>query len=48
MAYAPSFRIQPALNIDRATAMNAIAVLREVFDLVERERAWEASPGGSK
>jgi 4-aminobutyrate aminotransferase-like enzyme len=48
MAYAPSFRIQPALNIDRATAMNAIAVLREVFDLVERERAWEAPPGGAK
>jgi 4-aminobutyrate aminotransferase-like enzyme len=41
MAYAPSFRIQPALTIDRATAMNGIAVLREVFDLVARERAWE-------
>src|SRR6185312_15967001 len=32
MSYAPSFRIQPALTIDRATAMNGIAVLREVFD----------------
>jgi 4-aminobutyrate aminotransferase-like enzyme len=41
MAYAPSFRLQPALTIDRATAMNGIAVLREVFDLVERERLWE-------
>jgi 4-aminobutyrate aminotransferase-like enzyme len=36
MAYAPSFRIQPALTIDRATAMNGVAVLREVFDLVKR------------
>jgi len=28
--------------------MNAIAVLREVFDLVERERAWEAPQGAAK
>jgi 4-aminobutyrate aminotransferase-like enzyme len=42
MAYAPSFRIQPALTIDHATAMNGVAVLREVFDLIARERAWEA------
>jgi 4-aminobutyrate aminotransferase-like enzyme len=41
MAYAPSFRIQPALTIDRATAMNCIAILREVFDLVKRDRDWE-------
>jgi 4-aminobutyrate aminotransferase/(S)-3-amino-2-methylpropionate transaminase len=40
MAYAPSFRIQPALTIDRATAMNGIAVLREVFDLFKREGSW--------
>ena len=41
MAYAPSFRIQPALTIDVATAMNGIAILREVFDLVKRERLWQ-------
>jgi 4-aminobutyrate aminotransferase-like enzyme len=32
MAYAASFRIQPALTMDQATADNAIAILREVFD----------------
>jgi 4-aminobutyrate aminotransferase/(S)-3-amino-2-methylpropionate transaminase len=42
MSYAPSFRIQPALTIDRATAMNGIAILREVFDEAKRERWWEA------
>jgi 4-aminobutyrate aminotransferase-like enzyme len=42
MAYAPSFRIQPSLTIDRATADNGIAILREVFDLVKRERTWES------
>jgi 4-aminobutyrate aminotransferase-like enzyme len=36
MAYAPSFRIQPALTIDRATAEGGIAILREVFDDVKR------------
>jgi 4-aminobutyrate aminotransferase-like enzyme len=41
MSYAPSFRIQPALTIDRATAMTGVEILREVFDLIERERAWE-------
>jgi|ERR1035438_7336309 4-aminobutyrate aminotransferase-like enzyme len=40
MAYAPSFRIQPALTIDRATAMNGIAILREVFDLFRRDGGW--------
>ena len=42
MAYAASFRIQPALTIDEATAKNGVAILREVFDLVERERLWQA------
>jgi 4-aminobutyrate aminotransferase-like enzyme len=42
MAYAPSFRIQPALTIDAATARNGVEILREVFDLVERERLWQA------
>jgi 4-aminobutyrate aminotransferase-like enzyme len=41
MAYAPSFRLQPALTIDRETAESGVAVLREVFDLLKRERAWE-------
>ena len=40
MSYAPSFRIQPALTIDEATAKNGLAILREVFDLVEREGWW--------
>jgi 4-aminobutyrate aminotransferase-like enzyme len=38
MAYAANFRIQPALTMDLATAQNGLAVLAEVFDLVERER----------
>ena len=42
MAYAPSFRLQPALTLDAATARNGVAVLREVFDHVERSRLWEA------
>jgi len=43
MAYAPSFRLQPALTIDLATAKNGIAVLREVFDHLKRTGAWEES-----
>ncbi len=42
MAYAPSFRLQPALTIDAATARNGVAVLREVFDHVKKTRLWEA------
>jgi 4-aminobutyrate aminotransferase / (S)-3-amino-2-methylpropionate transaminase / 5-aminovalerate transaminase len=41
MAYAPSFRIQPALTIDEATADNGVAVLREVFDELKSSRRWE-------
>ncbi|HET6148090.1 MAG TPA: aspartate aminotransferase family protein [Polyangia bacterium] len=41
MSYAASFRLQPALTIDAATARNGIEILREVFDLVARERLWE-------
>jgi 4-aminobutyrate aminotransferase-like enzyme len=41
MSYAPSFRIQPALTIDLATALNGIAILREVFDEIQQERAWD-------
>jgi 4-aminobutyrate aminotransferase-like enzyme len=43
MAYAPSFRLQPALTIDEATALNGVAVLREVFDHVKQTRLWEAT-----
>ena len=42
MAYAASFRIQPALTIDEATARNGVAILREVFDVVEREGLWRS------
>ena len=42
MAYAASFRIQPSLTIDEATARNGVEILREVFDVVEREKLWRA------
>jgi 4-aminobutyrate aminotransferase/(S)-3-amino-2-methylpropionate transaminase len=42
MVYAPSFRIQPSLTIDVETAENAVAILREVFDLFKAKRLWEA------
>ncbi len=42
MSYSPHFRIQPPLTTDEATAMNGIAIVREVFDLVEREAWWRA------
>jgi len=42
MVYAPSFRLQPALTIDEATARNAVAILREVFDLCKTEGFWNA------
>jgi 4-aminobutyrate aminotransferase-like enzyme len=41
MVYAPSFRIQPPLTIDRGTAENAVAILREVFDLCKAEGFWQ-------
>ena len=40
MAYSAHFRIQPPLTTDEATAMNGLAILEEVFDLVEREKWW--------
>jgi 4-aminobutyrate aminotransferase-like enzyme len=42
MSYAASFRLQPALTIDEATAMNGLAILSEVFELVDREK-WTQS-----
>jgi 4-aminobutyrate aminotransferase / (S)-3-amino-2-methylpropionate transaminase / 5-aminovalerate transaminase len=41
MAYAASFRIQPALTIDEATAKNALALLAEVFDEATRAGWWK-------
>jgi 4-aminobutyrate aminotransferase/(S)-3-amino-2-methylpropionate transaminase len=41
MAYAASFRIQPALTIDEATANNGLAILAEVFDAVARDGYWK-------
>jgi 4-aminobutyrate aminotransferase-like enzyme len=41
MVYAPSFRIQPCLTIDEDTAKNAVAILREVFDLFKDRRLWD-------
>jgi 4-aminobutyrate aminotransferase / (S)-3-amino-2-methylpropionate transaminase / 5-aminovalerate transaminase len=43
MVYAPSFRIQPPLTIDRGTAENAVAILREVFDLCKTEGFWQGA-----
>jgi 4-aminobutyrate aminotransferase-like enzyme len=40
MSYTPSFRIQPALTIDLDAALEGVEVLREVFDLAEKERWW--------
>ncbi len=42
MSYSAHFRIQPPLTTDEGTAMNGLAILREVFDLVEREGWWRA------
>jgi 4-aminobutyrate aminotransferase-like enzyme len=40
MAYSASFRIQPALTIDEGTAKNGLAILGEVFEVVESEGWW--------
>jgi 4-aminobutyrate aminotransferase-like enzyme len=42
MSYSPHFRIQPPLTTDEATAMNGLAILREVFDVVASEGWWRA------
>jgi 4-aminobutyrate aminotransferase/(S)-3-amino-2-methylpropionate transaminase len=42
MGYAPSFRIQPALTLDRATAEHGLAILHEVFSEMAREGTWRA------
>lgn len=38
---APSFRLQPPLTLDRDAAREAVAILREVFDLAKRTGFWE-------
>src|SRR5262249_37931219 len=40
MVYAPHFRINPALSIDRATAETALGILDEVFTLIGRDGRW--------
>jgi 4-aminobutyrate aminotransferase-like enzyme len=42
MAYSASFRLQPALTIDEATARNGLAILAEVFEVATREKWWQA------
>ena len=41
MAYSASFRLQPALTLDEATAKNGLAILAEVFEVAARE-GWAA------
>lgn len=38
MAYAPSFRIQPAMTIDRETIDNVLEIMTAVFDLAEEKK----------
>jgi len=40
MSYAASFRIQPAMTIDSGTIDEAVRILTEVFEEVEREGSW--------
>jgi 4-aminobutyrate aminotransferase/(S)-3-amino-2-methylpropionate transaminase len=40
MSYSAHFRIQPPLTTDERTAMNGLAILREVFDVVADEGWW--------
>jgi len=41
MSYTASFRLQPALTIDEATARNGLAILSEVFEVALREKWWQ-------
>ncbi len=40
MAYAPAFRIQPAMTIDEGTVDNVVQILTDAFDVLEAEKAW--------
>ncbi len=44
MGYAPRFRIQPALTIDKATVDNIVAILTQAFDAFENEEIKAHSP----
>jgi len=41
MSYAPHFRLQPAMTIDKETIDGALAILEEVFSLAQREEIWK-------
>lgn len=41
MAYASSFRIQPAMTIDERTVDHVVDILFEVFDAVEKDGFWK-------
>jgi 4-aminobutyrate aminotransferase-like enzyme len=41
MAYASSFRIQPAMTIDEATVDHVVAILDEAFAAIEKEQIWK-------
>ena len=42
MSYAPSFRIQPAMTIDRETVDTSVAILSEVFAELSLGTAWKS------
>jgi 4-aminobutyrate aminotransferase-like enzyme len=41
MSYAASFRIQPSMTIDTGTVDEAVGILYDVFDAVEKESFWK-------
>ncbi|OFZ53365.1 MAG: aminotransferase class III [Bdellovibrionales bacterium RIFOXYC1_FULL_54_43] len=41
MAYDAKFRIQPSMTIDEGTIDNAVAILHDVFDAMEKEDYWK-------
>ena len=41
MAYAPRFRIQPAMTIDEVTVDEVVAILTDVFTHAEKEKIWQ-------
>lgn len=43
MSYAPSFRLQPSMTIDTQTVDTCVAIMTEVFDLVERDQLYKKS-----
>ncbi len=41
MSYTSSFRLQPSMTIDSGTLDEVVRILKEVYDLMEKERWWE-------